>query len=102
MLLDLLSLRVSEMMRYHHVSSLMDDHDQIGTCLVHLSPDPTNVGSRASDLTVQIHSLCVETLNGPIVILHETLCDLMVCDYSTPPLEGSPSSILISSPSHYV
>jgi hypothetical protein len=55
MLFDLLSLRVSEMLRSRHVSSLMDDHDQIETCLVHLSPDPKNVGSHTSDLTAQIH-----------------------------------------------
>jgi hypothetical protein len=29
MLFDLLALRVSEMLRFLHVSSLMDDHDQI-------------------------------------------------------------------------
>ena len=54
MLFDLLSLQVSEMLRYRHLSSLMDNHDKIRTCLVHLSPDPTNFGSHASNLTAQI------------------------------------------------
>jgi hypothetical protein len=77
MLFDLLSLQVSEMLRYRHVSSLMDDHDQIGTCLVHLSPDPTNVGSRTSDLMAQIrfpptltsHCLNVD-FDDPDLLLH--------------------------------
>jgi hypothetical protein len=77
MLLDLLSLQVSEMLRYHHVSSLMDDHDQIRTCLVHLYPDPMIVGSRASNLMAQIHfppaltSRCVNVdFDGPDLLLH--------------------------------
>jgi hypothetical protein len=55
MLFDLLALGVSEILRSRHVSSLMDDHDQIEICLTHLSPDPMTVGSLASDLTAQIH-----------------------------------------------
>jgi hypothetical protein len=54
MLFDLLALRVSEMLRSHHVSSLMDDHDQIVTYLAHLSSDPMTFGSHASDPMAQI------------------------------------------------
>jgi hypothetical protein len=77
MLFDLLALRVSEMLRSHHVSSLMDDHDQIRTCLVHHYPDPTTVGSHASNMTAQIHfppaftSRCVNVdFDGPDLLLH--------------------------------
>ena len=77
MLFDLLALRVSEMLRYHHVSSLMDDHDQIRTCLVHLYLDPTTIGSRTSNMTYQIHfppvltSRCVNVdFDGPDLLLH--------------------------------
>jgi hypothetical protein len=65
------------MLRSRHVSSLMDDHDQIGTCLVHLSPDPMNVGSHASNLTAQIRfpptltSHCLNVnFDDPDLLLH--------------------------------
>jgi len=46
MFFDLLSLRVNEIPRFRHMSSLMDDHDGFVTSLMHFPSDPTIIGPR--------------------------------------------------------